>query len=157
MDAAWESAWSSVAALSIGGISAILGLWVGRDTRRPAYFAAAMSLLVAVAVGVGIAQSVLDAEDAIQKEADLDRMVESVTEIAMATGDESLAKLIEDQLGMKVELPEPEPEPVPVEGEGAEGEGAEGAPSADPAADADPAAEPAAPADEAVPSPPAPE
>lgn len=147
MDAAWESAWSSVAALSIGGISAILGLWVGRDTRRPAYFAAAMSVLVAIAVGVGIAQSVLDAQDAIQKEADLDRMVESVTEIAMATGDETLAKLIEDQLGTKVVLPEPEPEPAPEEApaegeaaaegavEGAAVEGAvEGAPATDPAA-----------------------
>lgn len=133
MDAAWESAWSSVAALSIGGISAILGLWVGRDTRRPASFAAAMSLLVAIAVGVGIAQSVLDADEAIKKEADLDRMVESVTEIAMATGDENLAKLIEDQLGMKVVLPAPVLEPEMIEGEGTEGEPA-AAPSGQPTA-----------------------
>ena len=155
MDAAWEGAWSSIAALSIGGVSAILGLWVGRDTRRPAYFAAAMSGLIGIAVAVGIAQSVLDAQDALQKEADLDRMVESVTEIAVATGDESLAKLIEEQLGTKVVLPEPEPEPVEAAPalDGASGvaladtPAPEGAPSADGAPDAAPDA-PATPAQE---------
>lgn len=117
MDAAWEASMSSVIALSIGGISAILGLWVGRDKRRPAYFAVAMTFLVGAAVGVGVVQSVLDAEDALKKQADLDRMVETVTEIAMATGDTELVRLIEEQAGKKIELPPAEPEPAdPAEG-----------------------------------------
>jgi hypothetical protein len=129
---------SSVLALSIGGISAMLGLWVGRDKTRPVSFAVAMTLLIGTAVAVGIVQSVLDAEDAIQKKADLDRMVETVTEIAMASGDTELAALIEKQTGNKVEVPPPAPEPeaadtgaageaVAAEGAAAEGAAAEGA------------------------------
>lgn len=106
MDQAWDMAMSSVLALSIGGISAVLGLWVGRDKRRPVYFAVLMTALILSAVGVGVVQSVLDAEDAIKKEQDLDRMVETVTEIAIASGDEELAKLIESQTGVAIEIPD---------------------------------------------------
>lgn len=123
MDAAWEGALSSIAALSIGGVSAILGLWVDRDPRRPAYFAGAMSGLIGIAVAVGIAQSVLDAQEAIDKEADLDRMIESVSEIAVATGDKELGKLIEEQLGTKLEIPDPPAEEPAAEAELAAADG----------------------------------
>ena len=129
MDAAWQDSMSSVLALSIGGVSAMLGLWVGRDKTRPGSFAFAMTLLIGSAVAVGIVQSVLDSQDAIAKRADLDRMIDTVSEIAMAAGDKELAALIEAQTGNKLEVPEPEPEPV-VADTGAPAEGAaEGAPA----------------------------
>ncbi|MCB9777645.1 MAG: hypothetical protein H6742_03695 [Alphaproteobacteria bacterium] len=116
MDQAWDMAMSSVLALSIGGVSAVLGLWVGRDKSRPVSFAVLMTVLILSAVGVGVVQSVLDAEDAIKKQADLDRMVETVTEIAIASGDEELAKLIESQTGVKVDIPEEVAAAEPAEG-----------------------------------------
>ena len=124
METAWEMSLSSVLALSIGGISAMLGLWVGRDKTRPVSFAVAMTLLIGTAVAVGIVQSVLDAEDAIQKKADLERMVETVTEIAIASGDTELAALIEKQTGNKVEVPPPPPPEAEAADTGAAAEGA---------------------------------
>ena len=122
---AWasDSSWSptmlytSIGALSLGGISAILGLWIGRDKSRPIGFAAAMTLLIASAVGVGMAQSYMDAIEMVKKKKDLANMMSMVSEIAVATGDEELAALIEQQGGEKVVLaPAPPPEPAP-EGE----------------------------------------
>jgi type II secretory pathway component PulJ len=104
MDPAWELASTSVIALSIGGISALLGLWIGRDKDRPIGFALAMTALVASAVLVGIVQSILDAEKSLQKEADLARMIDTVAEIAVASGDTELAALIEAQVGTRVEV-----------------------------------------------------
>lgn len=131
-----DSPWSigliaSILALSLGAFSAVLGMWVTRDAERPAMFAVAMSVLILTAVGVGIVQSYLDAVEGAQKRADLARMMITIKEIAMATGDTELAALIEAEGGGTVEMPPPpEPEPVVEEGavEGEEGavEGAEG-------------------------------
>ncbi|GEM_PF-5836473 len=101
----------SVSALLIGGVAAILGLWVGRDQRRPATFALAMSGLIGSAIGVGAVQSYLDSVDGLAKEADLERMMTMVAEIAVASGDTELAALIEAEGGPKLEI-EAEPEPA---------------------------------------------
>ncbi len=113
----------SIAALTIGGSAAILGLWVGRDKSRPTSFAIAMTFLIGSAVSVGVVQSYLDSVDGIAKEADLQRMMTMVSEIAVASGDTDLAALIEAEGGPKLEVePLPEPEPEPVEDEATEGE-----------------------------------
>ncbi len=115
---------SSMSALFIGGLAAILGLWIGRDTSRPIGFAVAMTVLISSAIGVGMTQSMLDAEENLAKKADLARMMGMVTEIAMASGDEDLARLIEAQGGEKIDMPEPLPveDTAPPEGEDVEGE-----------------------------------
>lgn len=133
MDPAWQLASKSVIALSIGGISALLGLWIGRDKERPLGFAVAMTALVASAVLVGIVQSVLDAEKSLQKEADLARMIETVSEIAVASGDTALAALIEAKVGRRVDV-QPLVEAPPDSGTAADGALSEDAAATEPGA-----------------------
>jgi hypothetical protein len=83
----------SILALLLGGASAMLGIWVGRDPDRPIIFALAMTLLIGSAVVVGILQGYLDSAQAVQRQADLDRMLNMVDEIAQTSGDPELAKL----------------------------------------------------------------
>lgn len=102
--AAAESPWSvglvaSMAALSVGGVSAVLGMWVGRDSGRPILTALAMTALIGIAVGVGVIQSYLDAVDGVAKRADLVRMHKMVEEIAANTGDDELIALIRGEEG----------------------------------------------------------
>lgn len=129
---------SSMGALSLGGLAAVLGLWIGRDKTRPIGFAVAMTVLIGSAVGVGLFQSYLDAVEMLKKKADLARMMDMVTEIAIASGDEELAALIEAEGGGVVDIPEPAevedtapPEPVDeaVEGEPTDGEPSDGEPT----------------------------
>ena len=92
----------------------MLGLWIGRDKSRPVTFALAMTMLVTSAVGVGCVQSYLDSVDGIKKQADLDRMFAMVGEIAVASGDQELAALIESQGGPALDIePAATPEPAP--------------------------------------------
>jgi hypothetical protein len=105
-----ESPWStglitSVTALIIGGFSAVLGIWIDRDKSRPLVFAVVMSILITTAIGVGATQSYLDAVDAIQQKEDLDRMLNMVGEIAVSSGDESLAALVKAEGGGDVVMP----------------------------------------------------
>ncbi len=107
-----ESPWSwglliSIFALGLGGFSAIVGMWVGRDTARPVTLALAMTGLIGAAIGVGMFQSYLDSVDSIQKRADLSRMMGMVKEIAIASGDMELAALIEAESGETLEMPPP--------------------------------------------------
>jgi hypothetical protein len=83
----------SILALLLGGVSAMLGIWVGRDPERPVVFALAMTLLIGSAVVVGILQGYLDSAESVQRQADLDRMLNMVDEIAESSGDPELAKL----------------------------------------------------------------
>jgi MFS family permease len=85
---------TSMAALSIGGFSAVLGIWVDRDKKRPVIFAFVMSVLITAAITVGLTQSYLDAVSAIQQKEDLNRMLNMVSEIAEASGDQELADLV---------------------------------------------------------------
>lgn len=146
-----ESPWTfglltSMFALSFGGGAAVLGIWVDRDKSRPVTFAIAMSGLISAAILIGLVQSYLDAEGAIQQRADLKRMLDMVNEIALSSGDPELAALVKAEGGTPVEVPPKEA--APAEGEAAPAEG-EAAP-AEGAAPADPAA---APADGATPAP----
>ncbi len=110
---------TSLFALSLGGISAVLGIWVDRDKSRPMTFALAMSVLISSAVCVGMFQGVLDSRDAIAAKADLSRMLDMVNEIAFASGDPALAALVAEEGGTAIEIPPappaPPPEPEPVE------------------------------------------
>ena len=96
---------TSVTALIIGGFSAVLGIWIDRDKSRPLVFAVVMSILITTAIGVGATQSYLDAVDAIQQKEDLDRMLNMVSEIAVSSGDESLAALVKAEGGGDVVMP----------------------------------------------------
>ena len=97
-----DSPWSvgliaSMAALSVGGICAVLGMWVGRDSERPILTAVAMTALISIAVGVGVIQSYLDSVDGVAKRADLARMQDMVKDIAESTGDAELIALINEE------------------------------------------------------------
>jgi hypothetical protein len=129
----------SLIALGLGGLSAVLGIWVDRDKTRPAIFAGAMSVLIIAAVSVGMIQGYMDSEGAIQQRADLKRMMDMVTEIAVASGDPELIALVAEEGG---EVPAVEAAPA------AAADGA--APPADGAAP--PADGTAAPADGAAPA-----
>jgi len=88
---------SSMIALGIGGIAAVLGIWVDRDQSRPVVFAGAMSVLISSAIFVGMVQSYLDAVGAIQARADLDRMLDMVEEISADSDDPALAAMLEKE------------------------------------------------------------
>ena len=99
-DAAAPSPWStglllSWAALIVGGGSAVIGIWVDRDKTRPVSFAYAMSVVISCAVVVGCAQGYIAAMDAIQKEQDLEWILDMTYEIAVSTVDPDLAALVE--------------------------------------------------------------
>jgi hypothetical protein len=139
-------------ALTVGGGSAILGIWVDRDKSRPAIFAVAMSGLIGAAMLVGALQGYLDEEGAIETRANLERMLDMVEDIAAASGDPELAGLVEregknrrprgkakgkakaedreppaDGAAPPPEGPAPEPDPAP-------GAPTDGEPAPDPAA-----------------------
>ena len=97
----------SIAAMCIGGFSAMLGIWVDRDTERPRVFAASMSVLIFCALVVGVAQAYLDQLDRIEKYQDLERMLDMTYEIAVASGDQDLVELVEHSTGMEIAAPLP--------------------------------------------------
>ena len=103
----------SMSALFIGGLSAVLGIWVDRDQTRPVIFAMVMSVLITAAIAVGATQSYLDAVGAIQQKQDLERMLGMVNEIAVASGDQSLANVASAHGGEAVEVPPPPPAEAP--------------------------------------------
>ena len=90
---------TSTIALTIGGASSVLGIWVRRDKKRPTVNAIAMSALVISAVAVGVTQGYLDAVGAIRHAEDLDRMLAMVDEIALESGDPALADLVKSERG----------------------------------------------------------
>lgn len=129
-DAGVPSPWSnglilSMTALIVGGGSAVLGIWVDRDKTRPVSFAYAMSFLITCAIIVGCTQGYLDAEGAIQKEQDLERMLDMTYEIAVSSGDPELIALVEKEAGITVEAAPPAPaeEAAADTGAPADGEG----------------------------------
>ncbi len=111
----------SLFALAIGGGSAVLGIWVGRDQSRPAVFSLAMSVLILSAVIAGGFQSYLDAEEAVQKRQELKRMMGMVVEIAEASGDPELIELVKEEAGVEIsaapEVEEDTPEAADEQGE----------------------------------------
>ena len=118
-----ESPWStglitSMFALLLGGLSAVLGIWVDRDKKRPVIFAVVMSILITTAIGVGISQSYLDAIGAIQQKQDLERMLTMVSEIAASSGDESLVALLESEGADVTVAPQEAPAEAPTGEEG---------------------------------------
>ena len=100
----------SIAAMCIGGFSALLGIWIDRDVSRPRIFAASMSVLIFCALVVGVAQAYLDQMDRIEKDQDLERMLDMTYEIAVASGDPELIALVEQSTGVALDVP-PAPEP----------------------------------------------
>lgn len=83
----------SIVALLLGGAAAVLGIWVGRDHERPIVFALALTWLIGSAVCTGILQGYLDSDESVQRQADLDRMLEMVDQLAETSGDPELAAI----------------------------------------------------------------
>ena len=101
-----RSPWStglvmSITAMCIGGFSAVLGIWIDRDQSRPKVFAYSMSFLILCALVVGVTQAYLDEVDRIEKDADLERMLDMTFEIAHASGDPELIALVEASAGVR--------------------------------------------------------
>ena len=103
----------SIAAMCIGGFSAMLGIWVDRDKSRPKIFAFSMSFLIFCALLVGVAQAYIDQMERIEKDQDLERMLDMTYEIAVASGDPELVKLVEESSGIELDVPEAAPEAAP--------------------------------------------
>jgi MFS family permease len=115
-----RSPWStglimSITAMCIGGFSAVLGIWVDRDQSRPKVFAFSMSFLIMCALVVGVAQSYLDEVDRIEKDGDLERMLDMTFEIAHASGDPALIALVEETAGAKTDADDDAPTDEPAE------------------------------------------
>jgi hypothetical protein len=72
-----------------------------------------MTVLIVSAVGVGMFQGILDSEGAIAAKADLARMLDMVNEIALASGDPTLAALVAEEGGTAIEIPPPPPPEPP--------------------------------------------
>lgn len=106
----------SITAMCIGGFSAVLGIWVDRDKSRPTIFAYSMSFLILCALVVGVAQGYLDEVEGIQKDQDLERMLDMTYEIAKTSGDPGLIALVEQSSGVKIEVEEVPAEEPPVQG-----------------------------------------
>jgi hypothetical protein len=96
----------SVVALSVGAIAAILGMWVGRNPASPTRNAKLMTVLILAAVMVGVFHAYLDADEMIAQEQDLDRIMETIREIAIASGDEEIARVMESDFGVVIDVPE---------------------------------------------------
>jgi hypothetical protein len=112
VEPATPSPWSvglitSTIALTLGGVSSVLGIWVHRDEQRPTVNAIAMSALVVAAVSVGLTQGYLDAVGAIRHAEDLERMLAMVNEIALESGDPALAELVRSEGGPAADAPPP--------------------------------------------------
>ena len=106
----------SIAAMCIGCFSAVLGIWVDRDKTRPKVFAVSMSFLIFCALVVGVAQSYLDQVDRMEKDQDLERMLDMTYEIAVASGDEELIKLVEASSDVDADAPSADGDATPSNG-----------------------------------------
>lgn len=107
--AIWMSM-TSIIALTVGGLASIFGMWVGRDKNAPSRNIRLMTLLITAAVFVGIFHSYLDSKDMIAKQADLERIMETIREIAIASGDTEIAEVMQRDFGVQIDIPEPAPE-----------------------------------------------
>ena len=97
---------TSIIALTVGGSASILGMWVGRNPAAPSRNAKLMSVLIFAACLVGMVTSYLDAQEMVDQEKDLARIMETIREIAMSSGDTELVAVMERDFGVSIEIPE---------------------------------------------------
>ena len=95
--------------ISVAGLAAILAIWMERDPRRPAKFAAALSVLILMATGVMILQSIIDERDQADKEkaatskqnkleGDIARMMQTLDRLASNSDDPQLQAFMATEL-----------------------------------------------------------
>ncbi len=95
--------------ISVAGLAAILAIWMERDPRRPAKFAAALSVLILMATGVMILQSIIDERDQVVKEkvalakrdkleGDIARMMQTLDRLATESDDPQLQAFMATEL-----------------------------------------------------------
>lgn len=76
----------ALAGVTIAGLSAVLGIWVERDTRRPPRYAIAISLLILLSTFVALGQSWLEHQQNQRLEEDIARMMEALDGLASQDG-----------------------------------------------------------------------
>jgi hypothetical protein len=95
--------------ISVAGLAAILAIWMERDPRRPAKFAGALSILILMATGVMILQSIIDQRDQEEKEkvalvkqdkleGDIARMMQTLDRLATESDDPQLQAFMATEL-----------------------------------------------------------
>ncbi len=95
--------------ISVAGLAAILAIWMERDPRRPAKFTAALSVLILMATGVMILQSIIDERDQVEKEktsaakqdkleGDIARMMQTLDRLATESDDPQLQAFMATEL-----------------------------------------------------------
>ena len=95
--------------IAVAGLAAVVAIWVERDVRRPRKFAWALSVLILLATGVTILQSVLqDQQEKIDKAADeaekeklrgdMARMMQTLDRIASESGDPRLQQFLSTEI-----------------------------------------------------------
>lgn len=68
--------------LTLAAISAIVGIWIDRDTERPLSYSVWLTILVVFATGVGVVQSYTDFVDEEKIKGDIARILQKVDKIA---------------------------------------------------------------------------
>lgn len=71
--------------LTVAGFAAIIGIWVERDPARPKRYAMWLSILIALATGVGMFQCYDDDQDQKKVEGDLARVLAQLDKIASSS------------------------------------------------------------------------
>ena len=95
--------------IAVAGLAAVVAIWVERDRKRPRKFAWALSVLILLATGVTILQSILqDKQDKAEKAADevvkdklrgdMARMMQTLDKIAGESGDPRLAQFLSTEI-----------------------------------------------------------
>jgi hypothetical protein len=95
--------------IAVAGLAAVVAIWVERDRARPRKFAWALSVLILLATGVTILQSVLqDKQDEISKaqdeaekqklQGDVARMMQTLDRIASESGDPKLQQFLSTEI-----------------------------------------------------------
>jgi len=95
--------------IAVAGLAAVVAIWVERDRARPRKFAWALSVLILLATGVTILQSILQdkqekldkAADEAEKEklrGDMERMMQTLDKIASESGDPRLQQFLSTEI-----------------------------------------------------------
>lgn len=98
LDALGFELWVALAAVIVAGLAAILGVWIERDADAPPATATFLSLIILLAVLVGLAQTVADVAEGEQLEDDVANMLVALDAIAQKGGNAELTQFIAGEM-----------------------------------------------------------
>lgn len=93
----------TLGALLIGGMAALLGVWLARDPKRPKVWAYALTALIFFATAIGLVQGTIDHLDTEQMEEDVARILQNIAQIVQRSADPELQALLQDHLAVHAE------------------------------------------------------